>query len=117
MSSDETYGSPSGQHNSTIEYAENAKIAGVAGKKVWNLDSTGNLVNPATSSNQTDGSQKTQIVETLPDDSTKLNPAISCTRNANGYVTILTMTANGVTKTKTITRDVNDYWTNIGEWV
>lgn len=71
----------------------------------------------ATSSNQTDGSQKTQIVETLPDDSTKLNPAISCTRNANGYVTVLTMTANGVTKTKTITRDVNDYWTNIGEWV
>ena len=72
---------------------------------------------PMKDTTATDGSQKTQIVETLPDDSTKLNPAISCTRNANGYVTVLTMTANGVTKTKTITRDVNDYWTNIGEWV
>lgn len=49
--------------------------------------------------------------------STKLNPAISCTRNANDYITVLTMTADGVTKTKTITRDINDYWTDIGEWV
>lgn len=67
-------------------------------------------------SNQTDGSQKTRIVETLPDDSTKLNPSLSCTRNASGYITVLTMVADGVTKTKTITRDVNNYWTDIGEW-
>ena len=38
MSSDETYGSPSGQHNSTIEYAENALIGGVAGKKVFPIN-------------------------------------------------------------------------------
>lgn len=63
MSSDETYGSPSGANNSTIEYAENAKIAGVSGKKVFNVDSSGNLVNPATSDNQTNGTQKTQIVD------------------------------------------------------
>ena len=38
MSSEETYGSPSGQHNSTIEYAENALINGVSGKKVFVVD-------------------------------------------------------------------------------
>jgi len=70
----------------------------------------------ATSSNQTDGTQKTQIQETLPDDSTKLNPSLTCTRNASGYITVLTMVADGVTKTKTITRDVDNYWTDIGEW-
>jgi len=45
MSSDYEYGSPSGRHNSTIEYAENAKINGVSGKKVFQVDSTGNVVN------------------------------------------------------------------------
>lgn len=63
MSSDETYGGPSGANNSTIEYAENAKVSGVSAKKIWTLDSSGNLINPATSDNQTNGSQKTQIVD------------------------------------------------------
>jgi len=35
MSSEQTYGGPSGANNSTIEYAENALIAGVSGKKVF----------------------------------------------------------------------------------
>lgn len=63
MSSDNEYGSPSGQHNSTIEYAENAKVSGVSAKKIWTLDSSGNLINPATSDNQTNGSQKIKIVD------------------------------------------------------
>ena len=35
MSSDNSYGGPSGANNSTIEYAENAIINGVSGKKVF----------------------------------------------------------------------------------
>jgi hypothetical protein len=35
MSSDSTYGSPSGTHPTTIEYAENAIVAGVSAKKVF----------------------------------------------------------------------------------
>jgi len=38
MSSESTYGGPSGANNSTIEYAENALIAGVSGKKVFPID-------------------------------------------------------------------------------
>lgn len=38
MSSDSTFGSPSGRHNSTIEYAETAVIDGVNGKKVFPID-------------------------------------------------------------------------------
>ena len=45
MSSEQTYGGPSGANNSTIEYAENALINGVAGKKVFQVDATGNIVN------------------------------------------------------------------------
>jgi len=52
MSSDNTYGGPSGANNSTIEYAENAIIDGVSGKKVFNVDSTGNIIDGATSANQ-----------------------------------------------------------------
>lgn len=52
MSSNETYGGPSGANNSTIEYAENALISGVSGKKVFNVDSTGNII---------DGYQATKV--------------------------------------------------------
>jgi hypothetical protein len=44
MSSEQTFGGPSGANNSTIEYAETAKINGVVGKKVFNIDSTGNIL-------------------------------------------------------------------------
>jgi hypothetical protein len=38
MSSDAKYGSPSGRHPTTIEYAENAIIDGVIAKKVFPID-------------------------------------------------------------------------------
>lgn len=41
MSSDNTYGGPSGANNSTIEYAENALINGVSGKKVFITGTSG----------------------------------------------------------------------------
>lgn len=44
MSSEQTFGGPSGANNSTIEYAETAKINGVVGKKTFNLDSSGNIL-------------------------------------------------------------------------
>lgn len=46
MSSNKTYGGPSGANNSTIEYAENALISGVAGKKVFVVGSDGNQISP-----------------------------------------------------------------------
>lgn len=51
--------------SSYADRTEHAKINGVDGKKVFNIDSSGNLVNPATSENQTNGSQKTQITTSL----------------------------------------------------
>lgn len=48
---------------SKAERLEHAEISSVHGKKVFNVDSSGNLVNPATSEKQTNGSQKTQIVD------------------------------------------------------
>jgi len=38
MSSDYSYGSPSGANNSTIEYAENAIVNGVSAKKVFPVE-------------------------------------------------------------------------------
>lgn len=43
MSSDDKYGGPSGANNSTIEYAENALINGVAGKKVFVVGTAGEM--------------------------------------------------------------------------
>jgi len=88
MSSDNTFGGPSGANNSTIEYEETAKINGVVAKKVWTLDSSGNLVTPATSTAQTDGSQKTQIVD------------------VNGNVVTITSIGHGVKVVTTAGTDV-----------
>jgi hypothetical protein len=78
--------------SSYAERTEHAKISGVDGKKVFNVDSSGNLVNPATSEKQTDGSQKTQIVETIPTDATKLNPSVVISTTTQGTATITTLT-------------------------
>jgi hypothetical protein len=43
MSSEGTFGGPSGANNSTIEYAETAVVNGVNAKKVFVIDADGNL--------------------------------------------------------------------------
>lgn len=116
MSSDNTFGGPSGANNSTIEYEETAKINGVVAKKVWNLDSNGNLITPATSTAQTDGSQKTQIVDTIPTDSNHLNGSLVLTYNASNQVTNITKTINTVQYQKTISW-TGDVATAISAWV
>lgn len=72
----------------------------------------------ATSDNQTNGSQKTQLVETLPTDSTKLNPSVSITE-----VTVGTVTTKTIQKTigtdvyqKTVAIDSSDNSINISTW-
>lgn len=71
------YGTDKNSGASVIETAEHAIINNVAGKKVFNVDSGGNVVNPASADyqaenvsqlytvieNQTNGSQKNQIVD------------------------------------------------------
>jgi len=66
------------QSPSQAERLEHAQIEGVHGKKVFNIDSSGNLVNPATSDIQTDGTQKTQILG-LTSDTTSQVPRVDAT--------------------------------------
>lgn len=76
------------------------------------------LTDFATSTNQTNGSQKTQIVEKEPTDTTKLNPSVSITE-----VTVGTVTTKTITKTigtdvyqKTVAIDSSDNSINISAW-
>lgn len=50
------------------EWEEHAKINDVHAKKVWNLNSSGDVVNPATSDNQTNGEQKTKLFDSWGDE-------------------------------------------------
>jgi hypothetical protein len=104
--------------SSYADRTEHAKINGVDGKKVFNIDSSGNLVNPATSDNQTNGSQKTQIVETIPTDSTKLNGSVAITEVIVGTVTTKTIvkTIGSTTYTKTVATDSSDNSVTISSW-
>lgn len=90
-----------------IARAEKKINDAVSAIKVHVIDSSGSSVQPATSTAQTDGSQKTQIVETLPTDSTKLNPSQVITPVTVGDVTTTTIvkTINGVNYVKTIEKN------------
>lgn len=90
--------------SSYAERTEHAEISSVHGKKVFNVDSSGNLVNPATSENQTNGSQKTQIVETVPTDTTKFNASTLISYNANDEAVYIDETFEGITYRTTFTR-------------
>jgi hypothetical protein len=93
-------------------------IGGKPTKRVIPVDSSGNLVNPATSDNQTNGSQKTQIVETIPTDSTKLNGSVAITEVIVGTVTTKTIvkTIGTDTYTKTVAIDSSDNSVTISSW-
>jgi len=89
MSSDNTYGGPSGANNSTIEYAENAIIDGVSGKKVFPID--------------------------LPPTG-QTNPSSTLTYDGDGNLSTITKVINGVSYQKTLTYAGN-VLTNISSWV
>lgn len=83
-------------------------------------DTLGNVYTALTDadSHLTDGSQKTQIVETLPNDSTKLNPSVAITE-----VTVGTVTTKTIQKTigtdvyqKTVAIDSSDNSISISAW-
>lgn len=60
------------------------EINGKPVKMVTHVDSSGNLTNPATSDNQTNGNQQTKIKETVPTDSTKNNSSIALSYDGSG---------------------------------
>lgn len=76
------------------------------------------MVQPMKDSTAKDGSQKTQIVETIPTDSTKLNPSVSITEVVVGTVTTKTIvkTIGTDTYTKTVVTDSSDNSVTISSW-
>lgn len=103
MGAELRYGkTPSGVIN-PIEWEEHAEVSGVAGKKVFNVDSSGNIVNPATSANQTSQvaleTTLNSLVETLQELAQRLAPlggAMSNTAQLRAVVTgAVTATGGG----------------------
>lgn len=72
----------------------------------------------STSENQTNGSQKTQVVEKEPTDSTKLNGSVAITEVIVGTVTTKTIvkTIGTDTYTKTVATDSSDNSVIISSW-
>jgi len=89
MSSDNTYGGPSGANNSTIEYAENAIIDGVSGKKVFPID--------------------------LPPTG-QTNPSSTLAYDGDGNLSTITKVINGVSYQKTLGY-TDGVLTDISVWV
>lgn len=89
MSSDNTYGSPSGANNSTIEYAENAIVDGVSAKKVFPID--------------------------LPP-TAQTNPSIVLTYNVDGTLATVAKTIGATTYTKTLSY-TDGVLTSVSQWV
>ena len=73
---------------------------------------------PMKDTTATDGSQKTQIVETIPTDTTKLNPSVSITEVTVGTVTTKTIikTIGTDTYTKTVATNSSDNSITISSW-
>ena len=57
-----------------------------------------------------------EIQETVPNDGKKNNPSYVLTRNGDDYVITIVQTVGLVEFTKTITRDVDNYITEISVW-
>jgi len=76
------------------------------------------MVQPMKDSTAKDGSQKTQIVETIPIDSNHLNPSLLITEVIDGTVTTktITKTINGTNYVKTVATDSSDNSVTISAW-
>jgi hypothetical protein len=76
------------------------------------------MVQPMKESTAKDGSQKTQIVETIPTDTTKLNGSVAITETVDGTVTTktITKTINGTNYVKTVATDSSDNSVTISSW-
>jgi S-adenosylmethionine hydrolase len=74
MGAESRYGkTPSGVIN-PIEWEEHAEVAGVAAKKVFAIDQSGNLINPATSDIQSQAIDKTHLLLQQIRDSISMRP-------------------------------------------
>lgn len=73
---------------------------------------------PMKDTTATDGTQKTQVVETIPTDTTKLNGSAVISEVVNGTVTTKTIVKTiGVnTYTKTVATDSSDNSVTISSW-
>lgn len=76
------------------------------------------LKNLATSTAQTNGSQKTQIVEKEPTDSTKLNASLTVSEVVVGTVTTktITKTTGATSYVKTVAKDSSDNSVIVSVW-
>jgi hypothetical protein len=79
-------------------------------------DTTGNQVSPATSTAQTDGSAKTQIVEKPPTDATQTNPSLVLTYNGDGNLSTITKVINSISYVKTLSYTAG-VLTSVSVWV
>lgn len=136
MYTDEKFGTPGSAHINPIEWDEHAEIGGIGRKKVTIVGSDGSVadvtttgklkvdatvtatIDPtglATDSNQTNGNQVTKVKETAPTDSTKTNPSLALSYDANGNLTGMSMTIGATTYNKTLTWTSGNL-TNISSW-
>jgi hypothetical protein len=98
----------------------NAIFSAVSGaiSEVGIKDKEENVINPATSDNQTNGNQVTKIKETSPTDPTKLNPSLSITESTDGDVTTTTIvkTIGSTTYTKTVAKNNVTNTLSVSSW-
>ena len=79
---------------------------GGGGPKVVGVkDGSDNRINPATSNNQTNGTQQAKVKETVPTDSTKVNSSCLISFNAGGDAVYADEIISGTTYRTTFTRD------------
>jgi len=70
----------------------------------------------ATSANQTNGTQKTQIVETSPTDTTKSNPSATLAYDGSGNLSTITKVISGLSYQKTLSY-TDGVLTDISAWI
>jgi len=70
----------------------------------------------ATSTNQTNGTQKTQIVETSPTDTTKSNPSATLAYDGSGNLSTITKVISGLSYQKTLSY-TDGVLTDISAWI
>lgn len=115
-------------YNPTAEQQQN--MDNLSFDRKYRVNATENLVEntsgddivrmqqPMKDTTATDGTQKTQVVETIPTDTTKLNGSVVISEVVNGTVTTKTIVKTiGVnTYTKTVATDSSDNSVTISSW-
>jgi hypothetical protein len=75
----------------------------VIGTVTANLSATDNAVLDDIAANQTDGTQQSKVLETIPTDATKMNPSVVYTYDSDGNLSTITKTIGAVLYRRTFT--------------